>query len=66
MALPNLSSDLLRTFVSVIEQGGFIKAADFLHKTQSTVSQQIKRLEQEVGVDLFATDGRKRVLTNEG
>ncbi len=66
MALPNLSSDLLRTFISVIEQGGFIKAADFLHKTQSTVSQQIKRLEQEVGVDLFSTDGRKRVLTNEG
>ncbi len=66
MALPNLSSDLLRTFVSVIEQGGFIKAADFLHKTQSTVSQQIKKLEQEVGVDLFSADGRKRVLTNEG
>ncbi len=47
MAQPNLSSELLRTFIAVVEHGGFIKAADKLHKTQSTVSQQIKKLESE-------------------
>lgn len=66
MAQPNLSSEILRTFISVIEHGGFIKAADHLHKTQSTVSQQIKKLEQEIGVELFRSHGRKRVLTDEG
>jgi DNA-binding transcriptional LysR family regulator len=66
LAQPNLSSDLLRTLIAVVEQGGFIKAAEYLHKTQSTVSQQMKRLEQEVGVQVFKTMGRKRRLTNEG
>ncbi|UTW47371.1 LysR substrate-binding domain-containing protein [Bacterioplanoides sp. SCSIO 12839] len=66
MSLPNLSSEVLRTFVAVVEQQGFIRAAESLHKTQSTISQQMKKLEQEVGVPLFKTLGRKRVLTHEG
>jgi len=66
LAQPNLSSELLRTLIAVVEQGGFIKAAEYLHKTQSTISQQMKKLEQEVGVDVFKTVGRKRHLTNEG
>lgn len=66
MALPNISSELLRTFIAVVEQDGFIKAADLLNKTQSTVSQQVKKLEQEIGVGLFSSLGRKRILTNEG
>lgn len=66
MAQPNISSELLRTLLAVVEQDGFIKAAEYLHKTQSTVSQQMKRLEQELGVEIFKTVGRKRQLTNEG
>ncbi|WP_420591639.1 LysR substrate-binding domain-containing protein [Bacterioplanoides sp.] len=66
MSQPNLSSELLRTFVTVVEQQGFIRAAESLHKTQSTVSQQMKKLEQELGVEIFQTSGRKRVLTHEG
>ncbi|HPQ26560.1 MAG TPA: LysR family transcriptional regulator, partial [Gammaproteobacteria bacterium] len=49
MATPNLSTELLRTFVAVVEADGFLRAAERLHKTQSTVSQQIQRLEEEVG-----------------
>lgn len=66
MAQANLSSELLRTFITVVEQDGFIRAAGALHKTQSTVSQQIKRLEQEVGVVLFRSAGRRRILSAEG
>jgi DNA-binding MarR family transcriptional regulator len=44
---PMLEFDLLRAFVAVAECGGFRRAADRLNLTQSTVSQQIKRLEQD-------------------
>lgn len=66
MAHPNISSELLRTFISVVESGGFTRAAEQLHKTQSTVSQQMQRLEAEVGTPLFSSLGRKRILTREG
>ena len=48
-----LEFDLLRAFVAVAECGGFRRAAEQLHLTQSTVSQQIKRLELEAGRSLF-------------
>jgi DNA-binding transcriptional LysR family regulator len=63
---PNLTTELLRTFVTVVELDGFNNAARRLHKTQSTVSQQIRRLEQELGHELFAAQGRKRRLTAAG
>lgn len=66
MPYPNLTTELLRTFVTVVDEDGFIRAAERLHKTQSTVSQQIRRLEQELGVALFRSEGRKRVLTPSG
>lgn len=66
MPQPNLSTELLRTFVTVVDEQGFTRAAERLHKTQSTVSQQIRRLEQELDVALFRTEGRKRVLTPTG
>ncbi len=66
MPQPNLSTELLRTFITVVDEDGFIRAAERLHKTQSTISQQVRRLEQELGVELFRTEGRKRVLTPTG
>ena len=45
--------DLLRSFVSVVDAGGFTKASERVHRTQSTVSQQIKRLELETKRPLF-------------
>lgn len=66
MPQPNLTTDLLRTFITVVDEDGFIRAAERLHKTQSTISQQVRRLEQELGVELFRTEGRKRVLTPTG
>lgn len=66
MQQAKLSPELLRTFVAIVETGGFIRAASHLHKTQSTISQQMRRLEQEAGVGLFAAQGRSRVLTPSG
>ena len=42
-----LDFELLRAFVTVADFGGFHRAAERLNLTQSTVSQQIKRLELE-------------------
>ncbi len=61
-----LEFDLLRAFVAVAECGGFRRAAERLHLTQSTVSQQIKRLEQEAGRALFRRSTRAVALTDEG
>jgi DNA-binding transcriptional LysR family regulator len=61
-----LDFDLLRAFVAVAECGGFHRAAEQLHLTQSTVSQQIKRLELEAGRALFRRTTRAVALTDEG
>ncbi|MDA9499998.1 LysR family transcriptional regulator [Bradyrhizobium sp. CCBAU 11357] len=53
-----LDLELLRSFVSVVEAGGFTRAGERVHRTQSTVSQQIKRLEEEVGQVLLHRDGK--------
>jgi DNA-binding transcriptional LysR family regulator len=64
--VPNLTTELLRSFVTVVESEGFNNAARRLHKTQSTVSQQMRRLEEELGAALFEAHGRKRRLTAAG
>ncbi|MCY1745136.1 MULTISPECIES: LysR substrate-binding domain-containing protein [Ensifer] len=48
--------DLLNTFVAVVDCGGFTKAAERVHRTQSTVSQQIKKLELNIGSILLRRD----------
>jgi len=59
-------SELLRTLVSVSDSGTFAKAAARLRLTQSTISQQMKRLEEQAEQPLFAPSGRSRVLTDSG
>ena len=43
----------LITFQTILRQGTFSKAAESLHYAQSTITNQIKRLEKELGIDLF-------------
>jgi DNA-binding transcriptional LysR family regulator len=57
MDLVMLDLDLLRSFVSVVDAGGFTRASQRVHRTQAAVSQQIKRLEQALGCPLFVRDG---------
>jgi DNA-binding transcriptional LysR family regulator len=58
--------DLLRTFVAIVDNGSFTRAAQRLGLTQSTVSLQIKRLEDGLTRRLFNRDGRELKLTPEG
>ncbi len=59
-------SELLRTFTVVADLRGFTSAAERLNMTQSTVSFQIKRLEEQVGRKLLERTTRKVTLTPEG
>ncbi|WP_027189153.1 LysR substrate-binding domain-containing protein [Paucidesulfovibrio longus] len=53
-----LPLDHLRTFVVAAETGGFTSAGRIVHRTQAAVSMQIKRLESELGQELFHREGR--------
>lgn len=65
-SLPRLESEALRTFVAVAELGNVTRAADLLHRTQSAISVQVKRLEQDIGVELFRREPRGMGLTAAG
>src|SRR5437667_10679568 len=56
----------LRTIAAVARHGSFSKAAEELHLAQSAVSQQIRRLEQELGVEVFRRSSRSLDITAEG
>jgi DNA-binding transcriptional LysR family regulator len=66
MLLPNLDMDVLRTLVLAEQLGGFGRAAERVGRSQSAVSQQIRRIEEQVGEPLFEKQGRGLVPTPAG
>ncbi len=62
----NLDIDALRTFVAVAEHRNFTRAADVVSRTQSTVSVQIRNLEDRLGFALFERTKRSVALTERG
>ena len=58
--LPPFDLDLLRTFVAIADNGGFTRAAERVGRTQSTVSLQIKKLEEGLGRRVFDREGGGR------
>src|SRR5262247_1330588 len=61
-----LDLDLLRSFVSVVDTGCFTRAGERVNRTQSTVSQQIKRLEDSLGYPLLNRNGMQATPTEQG
>ena len=55
-----------RALVAVVESGGHAHASRALHRTQSTVTYTINKLEDQLGVPLFERQGRRSVLTPAG
>ncbi|HEY2038236.1 MAG TPA: LysR family transcriptional regulator [Edaphobacter sp.] len=57
---------LLRAFIAVKETGGFTRAGQRLNLTQSAISHQIRRLEEQVGRPLLHRTTRHMILTEDG
>lgn len=67
MAAPtNLELDLLRTFVTGLDLGSYAKAAERLGRSQSAISLQLRKLEEQTGRSLLRKQGRGLALTEEG
>lgn len=64
--LPKITLEQWRTLVSVVEAGGYAQAAEQLHKSQSTLTYAVQKLERLLGVKVFEILGRKAVLTSAG
>lgn len=66
MIRTNLDTDILRTLVAAQQLGGFNRAAQQVGRSQSAVSQQIRKLEEQLGQALFRKEGRGLALTEVG
>ncbi len=63
---PNLDIDVLRSLVTGMDLGSFAKAADRLGRSQSAISLQLRKLEEQIGVELLRKQGRGLALTEPG
>ena len=66
MAAPRITLEQWRAFTAVVEGGSYAKAAEKLHKSQSSVTYSVQQMESLLGVDAFRIEGRKAVLTPTG
>lgn len=58
--------EALRSFIAFVDTGSFTRAAKQTFRTQSAISMQMKKLEEETGQTLFQKNGRYLVLTEQG
>jgi len=63
MSQPRTTLDQWNALVAVVETGGYAQASARVHRTQSTITYTIKKLEDVLGVKVFELQGRKAVLT---
>ena len=66
MSQPKITLDQWAALIAVVEAGGYAQASRRLHRTQSTVTYTIQKLEDLLGLKVFEIQGRKAVLTEAG
>lgn len=66
MAYADLQIDWLKCFVAVVDAGSLSAAAPGVHRSQSAVSMQLKKLESALGSQLLIRGPRQLQLTHEG
>jgi DNA-binding transcriptional LysR family regulator len=63
---PRITLEQWQAFVAVVEAGGYARAAEALHKSQSTLTYAVQRIQELLDVKLFELRGRKAVVTPTG
>lgn len=63
---PKVTLDQWKAFHAVVEYGGYAQAAEQLHKSQSTLSYAVQKLESVLELKVLKVEGRKAQLTREG
>lgn len=58
--------DQWRALVAVVDADGYAQAAEQLHRTQSTVSYAVRKIEEQLGIEVFELEGRRAILTDAG
>jgi DNA-binding transcriptional LysR family regulator len=66
MSSPRITLEQWQALVAVVESGSYAKAAEALHKSQSSVTYAVQKLQALLGVKAFEIKGRKAVLTPAG
>ncbi len=66
MKNPRITIDQWLAFKAVVDEGSFAKAAEALHKSQSSISYAISKLEEQLPTAVLKINGRKAILTEEG
>lgn len=66
MSAINVSIEQWRSLNAVVETGGFANAASKLHRSQSSISYHIARLQEQLGITVLEIVGRKAQLTEHG
>jgi len=62
----NVTLEQWKALISVVDSGGYEKAAEALNKSQSSVTYAVQKLQSQLGVKAFEVKGRKAVLTPTG
>ena len=63
---PHITLEQWRALVAVVDAGGYAQAAEALHKSQSSVTYAVQKLQSVLGVKAFEIQGRRSVLTPTG
>lgn len=66
MAQPRVTLDQWNALVAVVEAGSYARAAEWLSRSQSSVSYAVQQIQSQLGVVAFELDGRKARLTPTG
>src|SRR5260370_23817299 len=64
--MQTLDLAIMRTLLAVVETGSFARAARAVGRSESAVSLQLKRLEEQVGEPVFLRAGKQMTITGTG
>lgn len=66
MKIPRSTLEQWQVLQAIVECGGYAQAAEALHRSQSSVSYMVAKLQEQLGIELLEIDGRRARLTRNG